>query len=299
MIYMSIMQDDSEIISYDQEGIPLRIQAAKLSDYPEKQALCHWHDDIEFLYILNGKMNYYVNGKRILLDENDCIMINARQMHYGYSFQNQDCNFVCFLFHPQLLTGNSKLFQTYIAPILKNQSLEYVHYRSKENSTLEMDQFLRKLIVLKDQQSPAYQIEVIGWLHIFLSKLSQHSELIPPMTPEDSNDLSIQKNMVSYIYQNYTDKLSLSDIAASGNVCRSKCCLIFKHYLQQSPIEFLNSYRLKISARLLVNTSRPITQIAFSCGFNHLSYYSKLFLRTYGCTPSEYRSQHRSFPSSN
>ncbi|NMB32666.1 MAG: helix-turn-helix transcriptional regulator, partial [Clostridium sp.] len=75
----------------------------------------------------------------------------------------------------------------------------------------------------------------------------------------------------------------------SGNVCRSKCCKIFKRYLMQSPIEFLNTYRLEISSNLLKDTSKSVTEVAFACGFNHLSYYSELFKRYYGCTPSEYR----------
>uniref|UniRef100_UPI000B0A6E20 helix-turn-helix transcriptional regulator n=1 Tax=Clostridium sp. NkU-1 TaxID=1095009 RepID=UPI000B0A6E20 len=55
---------------------------------------------------------------------------------------------------------------------------------------------------------------------------------------------------------------------------------------------FLNSYRLEVSRGLLKDTADSITQVALACGFNHLSYYSKLFLRSYGCTPSQYRNLH-------
>lgn len=97
--------------------------------------------------------------------------------------------------------------------------------------------------------------------------------------------------MVSYLYQHYSEKITLDDIAASGHVSRSKCCRIFKHYLQQSPIDFLNAYRLKVSCSLLASTDKSITEIALACGFNHLSYFSKYFAENYGCTPREYRKQ--------
>ena len=120
----------------------------------------------------------------------------------------------------------------------------------------------------------------------------QCRELVIEDTKSESNsDLEIQKNMVSFIYQHYAEKISLDEIAASGNVSRSKCCLIFKQYLQQSPMDFLNTYRLKTSCSLLRNTEKNITKIAFSCGFNHLSYFSKLFIKNFGCTPREYRNQ--------
>lgn len=109
---------------------------------------------------------------------------------------------------------------------------------------------------------------------------------------ESEQELNIQKDMVSFIYQHYPEKISLTDIAAAGHVGRSKCCQIFKHYMQQSPVDFLNTYRLKISCRLLCTTQKSITEIAILCGFNHLSYFSKYFMECYGCTPREYRTLH-------
>ena len=42
-------------------------------------------------------------------------------------------------------------------------------------------------------------------------------------------------------------------------------------------MDFLNAYRLKVSCNLLDATDKSITEIAFACGFNHLSYFSKTF----------------------
>ena len=101
--------------------------------------------------------------------------------------------------------------------------------------------------------------------------------------------MAVQQTMVSYIYQHYPEKIGLSDIAQAGNVCRNKCCQIFSRQLHQSPIDFLNHYRLEVSRNLLDNTSWSIIKIAQACGFNHSSYYSKLFRQAYRCTPIEYR----------
>ena len=85
------MQDTSEIVHYDEMGIPLYIRIGELSFYPGKKALCHWHEDMEFIRILKGEMNYYVNGHNVLLKENDGIMVNTRQLHYGYSVCQHRC----------------------------------------------------------------------------------------------------------------------------------------------------------------------------------------------------------------
>lgn len=273
----------SEIVSYDTTGTPLYIRTDCLSTYPDMKALCHWHEDIELIRIREGSMNFFINGKRTLLHKNDCIMINARQMHYGYSSNQQECLFTCVLFHPQLLAGNTSLYQKYILPIIGNHHLEYL-FLPEEAAAID------RLVRSKEQALPGYELEAIGILHILWRNLLSCNPLLSTSeTTKDYSDLSLQKDMVSFISQHYSEKLSLADIAAAGNVCRSKCCSIFKHYLQQSPIDFLNCYRLEVSCHLLKNTDRSITAIATACGFNHLSYFSKLFLRSYGYTPGEYR----------
>lgn len=49
-----IMRDASEIVRYDEVGIPLSIREGLLSAYPNHRALCHWHEDIEWVYIRSG-----------------------------------------------------------------------------------------------------------------------------------------------------------------------------------------------------------------------------------------------------
>ena len=109
-------------------------------------------------------------------------------------------------------------------------------------------------------------------------------------------DLLIQRDMVSYIYSHYSEPISLDEIAAAGKVCRNKCCQIFRRYLCQSPIDFLNHYRLEVSCHLLSTTKMSIAEICTACGFNHQSYYSKIFLRTYHCTPRDFRKRAEGLP---
>lgn len=291
-IAIELMQDFSEIVHYEHTGIPLYIRTADLAVYPGMSAPCHWHDDIEWIYVISGKMCYYINGKRILLNEKDSLMVNARQLHYGYSCQEQDCRFLCILFHPSLFGCNKALLQKYVTPVIENADCEYLHFQSGQTRGLEIAAYLEQIRCIKENAANAYELQAVAVMFQLWSSLLQCGELVIEDRIYDRNsDLESQKKMVSFIYQHYAEQLSLNEIAASGNVSRSKCCLIFKHYLHQSPVDFLNMFRLKTSCDLLRNTEQSITDIALSCGFNHLSYFSKLFSRNFGCTPREYRSQ--------
>lgn len=286
-----IMRNASEIVRYDEVGIPLSIREGLLSAYPNHRALCHWHEDIEWVYIRSGQMNYYMNGKRVLLNTGEALMVNSRQMHYGYSENGQDCDFIRILCHPKIFITNSVLYQSYIAPVLSNPSLEYLHLKPEFLEDAEALQLLPEILRIKKEHPAAYEIEAAALLSLLWCRLLRSHPMMPneaAAKPKEP-DLLVQRDMVSYIYSHYSESINLDEIAAAGKVCRNKCCQIFRRYLNQSPIDFLNHYRLEVSCHLLNNTKLSIAEICTACGFNHQSYYSKIFLRTYSCSPRDFR----------
>lgn len=283
---IKINVDNSEIISYDEAGIPIYIREGYLSSYPDFRALCHWHEDMEFIYVLSGQMNYYINGQSTLLKEGSAVMINSGRLHYGYSTRREECHFYCIILHPSLITANRKLYQRFVEPITQNNELDYLLF----DSDAETAGILQDIFYRKTTAAPAYELEIISRFHALWQKIYHRAMTAYCFHQEDADtDLTAQRQMVSYIYQHYTSGISLDDIAAAGKVCRSKCCQIFKKYVGQSPMDFVNAYRLECSRHLLETTSLNITEICTSCGFNHLSYFSKQFRQKYGCSPRAFR----------
>ena len=99
--------------------------------------------------------------------------------------------------------------------------------------------------------------------------------------------------MVGFIQKNYTRKISLKEIALSGAVGQSKCCKLFAKYFGQTPNTYLNQYRLNKSLEYLQNSDLPITEIALSVGFSGASYYTELFRKCFGKSPTEFRKDYR------
>lgn len=94
----------------------------------------------------------------------------------------------------------------------------------------------------------------------------------------------IQK-MLSYIYEHYTETVTLEDIARAANISRSEAGRCFNIYMGYSPIEALIQYRLQIVHKLLNETNLTLQEISVECGFNSVNYFSRQFRKTYGCAP--------------
>ena len=62
-----------------------------------------------------------------------------------------------------------------------------------------------------------------------------------------------------------------------------------KQYFNATVSDFVNEQRLNYATDLLINTNRPVIDIALDCGFNNVNYFYRLFKRKHGDSPNSYR----------
>lgn len=90
----TMRSDKSEILPYNFKDYYAFIGLEKLSDHPSFRMFNHWHDAVEIIVPIRGHMVYSINGELVHLDENNGVFINSNQIHYGFSADNTDCEFV-------------------------------------------------------------------------------------------------------------------------------------------------------------------------------------------------------------
>ena len=290
MIEIKLLNDNSEVITYNFERFPILSKKLLLSEYPNMAAPNHWHDDIEFIIILEGKMSYSVNGKSYELKKGQAIFVNSAQMHYGYSCDGSECNFICIILNPLILSEITLIKESYIIPICTDTSHPFFIFDPSIGWQKDFIEQLIKIYKFCSDKQDGFQLQVMSNLYSIFYSLYHNIK-----NSKDSQEYYYDKNldslhnMIGYIQRNYKNKITLKEIASSGNVCRSNCCEIFQSILNKSPISYLIEYRLNKSIKLLNDTSYTITEIALKCGFNSSSYFTEIFHKQLGCTPSQYR----------
>lgn len=281
----TLNSDLSENVSYNDPDFPAYIKKGQLSRYPDFRAVSHWHDELEFILILNGQMSYDVNGQHIHLYAGDGIFINSRCFHYGYSDSHMECNFICILLSPLLLSVNEYFVLNFLNPLLQN-----VHFPcQKLTSTVPwQSSVLQDLSDLYENNiekiQPFFIIQKFAHiLELLTENITSSSHL------QNTNEIESLTAMIGYVQKNYPNKLLLRDISTAGNCCKTKCTSLFQKYLSMSPISYVNNYRLEKGRRFLRTTSMSVTEIAYACGFSSTSYFCELFHRHYNVTPKDYR----------
>ena len=141
---MHIIENNLEVVEYENLLLPISIKIRKLIQYKNKRALCHWHDDIEIIKILSGSMNFYINGEIFRLIKDDILIVNSKQIHYGYEYNHDDCKFICLMVNPSVLKINKAMYQEYVIPIIENNGL--LAWCLKNNEGKQLDRILFALI---------------------------------------------------------------------------------------------------------------------------------------------------------
>ena len=105
---------------------------------------------------------------------------------------------------------------------------------------------------------------------------------------EENEDERVRR-VCTYIADHYMHDISLSDMSRLVCMADESFSRFFRNKTGRTPNRYLIDYRLGIAARLLLTTQRSVADIGYSCGFNTLSHFNRLFRESKGCTPSEFR----------
>lgn len=100
----------------------------------------------------------------------------------------------------------------------------------------------------------------------------------------------ISHKVARYVRENYSDSgLSVNRISAEMNYSANYLGNAFKREYGESITDYLNQYRVEMAKKLMDETDMRVYEIAFAVGFNDQHYFSKIFRRIAGASPSEYR----------
>ncbi|WP_167955255.1 AraC family transcriptional regulator [Anaerosporobacter faecicola] len=125
------------------------------------------------------------------------------------------------------------------------------------------------------------------FLYQFLTLLLQDLE-----SPSYGKKIGCVEQAVVWLEQNFSTQKNLSDMCIELGVSLSHLTRQFHLQKGITPMQYLQDIRLKHSLNLLVTSTLLIEEIAIQCGFSNGNYYTKVFRRSFGLTPSAYRLLH-------
>ena len=94
-----------------------------------------------------------------------------------------------------------------------------------------------------------------------------------------------------YIYEHYSEELSVDALAQSVYMAPSYLSHVFKKETGQNISKFIKTYRMEKAREMLENTHNKIVNISYAVGYPNVSYFCQSFREYFGISPQKYRSQ--------
>lgn len=251
----------------------------------------HWHEELELGYIQEGTSKIITIGAEYVIRQGDGFFINSNVMDMKRNaVPGARVLEINHIFHPVFLSGHfkSRFEKKYLDPIINNHQIEVYIIRRGQPLSDKILSNLYRLKELQTHENMEFQTRNLlseTWL-LLLEDIRLNYNMNQTLRFEEADRI---RSMISYIHNHYKDKITVAQIADATGISDREAMRSFRKNLNQSPIEYLISYRLNEAKKLLLNSSLSITEICYQCGFSDSSYFGKAFRKAYGITPREFR----------
>ena len=252
----------------------------------------HWHEELQITLILEGAVDIQVKGRTYFLRQGEAICINKNLLHASTNI-TEDGKYASFNFPDKMLCffSGSRMEQDDVLPFTNNPVFPVIIFR-RGNPWQErvLDQLYEMYHFMREEDKDRYllAVHIVSIWHSIIRNIGEQVKKPSRGYVRKQNRIQV---MLSYIFEHYMEPIRLSDIAQAANISEGECCRCFQDMINQSPNQYLLTYRIDRSMELLNDTELSVAEIAFRTGFHDASHFIQYFKKKNGMTPKEYRMQ--------
>lgn len=233
----------------------------------------HYHDFYELYYMMSGNCNYFIDDKVYEVVAGDVVLIPSGVIHRTNYISAE---------HTRILIECS---ENMVPDSVKNSlsSMLYLYRNMPINK--EFYNLYKKFD--KEVNDPdAYSREVIkNVMQMIFYTLARTKSI----TKESRKKNNMIEDVVSYVKENFSQPINLSQVAKDHFISQEHLSRTFKKHTGFGFNEYLTLVRLQHAEQLLKSDDRmSISTIAYNCGFNDSNYFSDKFKKVYGTSPLKY-----------
>ena len=250
----------------------------------------HYHDEFELNLIINAKGAKRIVGDHIdVIDDIELVLVGPNLSHAWFTnlCKSEEIKEVTIQFHKDLFDEK----------LLRRNQLSFIRkmFDLAAKGILfpkETAQSIYPRLVSLHQKSGFDSVmTLINILHDL--SISRNIRTLSEATFNNEFQLNFNSRRIEkafeYMNKNYDKQVALNDIAKLVNMTEVSFSRFIKKRTGITFIDSLNEIRLGHASRILIDTTNSIAEVSYSCGFNNISNFNRLFKKKKGCTPKEFR----------
>ena len=247
----------------------------------------HWHDELEIIYVKSGFLTVSISGENYIGTPGDTFVVSPGNLHL-MGTQTGAADYFTFLFPLKYISFRSDdlLDESLLEPLSSGHLMITPRIGDAASGLCEQ---LADIYMEKKEGAGAdiaTQIRIKLVLLQFILEMWNKGLVVENDT---SGRNTVEKEMVSYIQQNYTGTISLKEFGEQFHLSEKYISRYFKEHFHITLSQYVTYLRLEHAKQLLQDTDLPITEIALQSGYQNVSYFIRSFKKTYEVSPLKYR----------
>lgn len=232
-----------------------------------------------------------VYGKKLLVDENRMVLVNYGELHDFRALSDE--------IPAVVMTGllDQKILCSFDGSRIGREVMDYLNHSFSAMLIRRDREEEKRVFDLLSEAAREYSEKKEGFRVRFTADLMEAvgqlmicpPEIVLPRNMVDTDSYSNVKRMINFIHKNYERQICVRAITSCANLSESHGSRLFKRITGFSIYSFLIEYRIRMSLEELMNTNKPVTEIAYDSGFASVSNFIASFRRIAGCTPQNCR----------
>lgn len=247
----------------------------------------HWHDELEIIYVKSGFLTVNISGENYIGKPGDAFVVSPGNLHFMGS-QTGTVDYFTFLFPLKYIAfrTDDMLDDKLIEPL--NSGHLMISPEIKDTVKEQCEQLARVYAaeIDKSESKITNQIKKKIILLQFIHELWKKGFIVENDTTGRN---TVEKEMVSYIQQNYTGKILLREFGEQFHLSEKYISRYFKEHFHITLSQYVTYLRLEHAKQMLQETDISVTEVAMQSGYQNISYFIRSFKKTYGVSPLKYR----------
>lgn len=233
--------------------------------------------DYMLIYVHSGKMQLHANDSEdIIICEGTCFLYRPGQDQLYRSIEQSPVK--CFWIH---FTGYG------VPELLHSLNINEISlFSGKINN--EIPSLMKMIIDETQYKKYGYETIVASLLMQCITVISRNIAACSTASALKNTGGNIELTL-NYIYSNYTGDIKVSELASMSGLCVNRYINVFRDFTGFTPKEYIIHFRLQKACELFNSTNFSVKQVSLMVGFQNQLYFSRIFKKYHGITPSEYR----------
>ena len=251
----------------------------------------HVHPEYELNFVHGATGAQRIVGDSVeYIGEKDLVLIANPELKHAWKdgeCKSKNIHEITIQFHPKLIEQYKNKNQFNSIQRLIERAVKGIAFG---NATIEKIQPLLQIITMETEGF--YSVMRLYILLYELSKSEDWRELSSGAAMETNRNTELLNRMHEYVINNIAGNIRITDVATELNMSRSTFARFLSAQTQMNFSDYLLDCRIK-NAILQLKIGTPISEIADQCGFNSISYFYRVFKKTKGISPAEYRNDYK------